>query len=102
MPRPDSIPAKNAAAAAVKTLPSGIAPIVQTPFRDSRAVDVRSFERLIEDAIAAGAAGGFDRRAAKNARVNYTRPTRNREIHIDSWLSLAVRPDSSTSKLVGV
>lgn len=38
-------------------LPGGIIPVLQTPFDDAGAVDVESLLRLVEDAIAAGAAG---------------------------------------------
>ncbi len=38
-------------------LPRGIVPVVQTPFEPEGAIDFESFDRLIEDAIAAGATG---------------------------------------------
>lgn len=39
------------------TLPLGIVPVLQTPFTAGGAIDYASLERLIEDGLAAGAAG---------------------------------------------
>lgn len=41
----------------VHTLPHGIVPVLQTPFSDAGVIDYESLTRLIEDAIASGAAG---------------------------------------------
>jgi len=59
-------------------LPRGIVPVVQTPFDSAGRVDLRGIDRLIEDAIAAGAAGFLAPAVA--SEVAYLEPREREQI----------------------